>query len=79
MSKLHGTRVNRLHPTARHATREARQARTADRAAKPAPLIKALQEAGVTSLNGLAVALDARGVVTPAGGGQWHATQVRGC
>jgi hypothetical protein len=50
-------------------------ARLAER--KLAPLIKALQAAGVTSLNGLAVALNARGVVTPAGGGQWHATQVR--
>jgi hypothetical protein len=42
-----------------------------------APLIKALQAASATSLNGIAEALNARGVVTPAGGGQWHATQVR--
>jgi hypothetical protein len=70
-------RPNNFPPTARHAAREARQAAADERAAKLAPLIKALQAAGVTSLNGLAVALNARGVVTPAGGSQWHATQVR--
>ena len=69
-------RPNNFPPTARHAAREARQALADERAAKLAPLIKALQAAGVTSLNGLAVALNARGVVTPAGGSQWHATQV---
>jgi hypothetical protein len=69
-------RPNNFPPTARHAAREARRALADERAAKLAPLIKALQAAGVTSLNGLAVALNARGVVTPAGGGQWHATQV---
>jgi hypothetical protein len=31
--------------------------------------------AGVTSLNGIAEALNARGVVTPTGGSRWHATQ----
>jgi hypothetical protein len=70
-------RANNFPPAARHAAREARRALADERAAKLAPLIKALQAAGVTSLNGLAVALNARGVVTPAGGGQWHATQVR--
>ena len=69
-------RPNNFPPTARHAAREARQALADERAAKLAPLIKALQAAGVTSLNGLAVALNARGVLTPAGGGEWHATQV---
>ena len=70
-------RPNDFPAAARYAAREARQAAADERAAKLAPLIKALQAAGVTSLNGLAVALNARGVVTPAGGSQWHATQVR--
>jgi hypothetical protein len=70
------TRPNNFPPTARRAAREARQAASDERAAKLAPLVKALQAAGVTSLNGLAVALNARGVVTSAGGSQWHATQV---
>jgi hypothetical protein len=70
-------RANNFPPAARQAAREARQARADERAAKLAPLIKTLQATGVTSLNGLAVALNARGVVTPAGGSQWHATQVR--
>ena len=34
------------------------------------------QAAGVTSLNGIAAALDERGVPTPAGSRHWHAAQV---
>jgi predicted flap endonuclease-1-like 5' DNA nuclease len=56
-------RPNNFPPAARHAARKARQARAA--------------ETGVTSLNGIAATLNARGVLTPAGCGQWHATQVR--
>jgi hypothetical protein len=70
-------RANRFPPAARRAAREARQARANERAAIVAPIVKALQVAGVTSLNGIATALNARGVLTPAGGGRWHATQVR--
>jgi hypothetical protein len=47
-----------------------------ERAANIAPIVKALQAAGVTSLNGIAEALNARDVLTPAGRGHWHATQV---
>jgi hypothetical protein len=35
-----------------------------------------LQASGVTSLNGLAAALNERGVPTPAGSHHWHAAQV---
>jgi hypothetical protein len=42
-------RPNNFPPTARHAAREARQAAADERAAKLAPLVKALQAAGVTS------------------------------
>jgi hypothetical protein len=44
--------------SARRAAREARQARAAERAAKLAPIVKALQAAGITSLNGIAVSLN---------------------
>jgi hypothetical protein len=61
--------------SARRAAREARQARAAERAAKLAPIVKALQAAGITSLNGIAVSLNDRGIRTPRGR-QWHAKQV---
>jgi hypothetical protein len=57
-------RPNNFPPAARHAAREGRRALADERAAKLAPLIKTLQGAGVTSLNGLAVALNARGRAT---------------
>ena len=41
-----------------------------------APTIAELQAAGVTSLNGIAEALNARGVLTPAGSDHWYASQV---
>ena len=55
-------RANNFPPAARHAAREVRQARADERAAK--------QAAGVTSLNGIAEALNARGVVTPTDAGR---------
>ena len=61
MPKLNGTRAGRFPPLARRAAREARQVRAAERAANVAPIVKALQAAGVTSLNGIAMALNARG------------------
>jgi hypothetical protein len=62
------------------ATRRAAEARTAganERAAKLGPIIKALQTEGITSLSGIAAALDKRRVPTPLGRGHWYATQVR--
>jgi hypothetical protein len=47
--RLMSGRANNFPPAARHATREARRALADERAAKLAPLIKALQAAGVTS------------------------------
>jgi hypothetical protein len=41
-----------------------------------APIIAELRASGITSLNGIASALDARAVLTPAGHGHWHAMQV---
>ena len=49
----------------------------ADRfAANVLPLIQTIQAAGVTSLRGIATALDARGVPT-ARGGRWQVSNVR--
>jgi hypothetical protein len=45
-------------------------------AADLAPVIAELQAAGITTLNGIAAALDERGVSTPGGGGHWYAAQV---
>jgi hypothetical protein len=42
-----------------------------------APTVKALQATGITNLNGIAVALNARDGQTRAGRNCWHATQVR--
>lgn len=60
---------------AREAGRDAQTARAAARARDLAPVIVELQAAGVTSLNGMAKALNARGIPT-ARGGQWQAVQV---
>ena len=69
-------RANRFPPAARHAARKARQSRADERAANVAPIVKELQAAGITSLNGIADALSARGVLTPAGRARWYAKQV---
>jgi hypothetical protein len=70
-------------PTGRHfghrapnTADKARTARAAARAADLAPIIAELQANGVTSLNGIAAALNARRVPTPGGVGHWHAAQV---
>jgi hypothetical protein len=75
-SRLGDTRSTHLTPAVRRAGIEARQARAAERAAKLAPIVKALQAAGVTSLNGIAEALNDRGILTPAGSDRWYASQV---
>jgi hypothetical protein len=43
---------------------------------KLAPILKELQAAGVTSLRGIAVALNERGIPTATGYGRWHHVQV---
>jgi hypothetical protein len=54
----------------------ARSARANRTAADLAPVIAELQAAGITSLNGIAAALNERGIPTPAWSGHWHAAQV---
>jgi hypothetical protein len=60
----------------RRAGVEACQARAAKRAASLPPIVKELQAAGITSLSGMAKALNARGVPTPAGCRHWYPAQV---
>jgi hypothetical protein len=48
----------------------------ASRAADLAPIIADLRAGGVTSLKGIAEALNERRVPTPAGGKHWHPMQV---
>jgi hypothetical protein len=45
-------------------------------AADLGPVIKAVQAAGVTSLRGIAKALNERGVPTATGKGKWEAMQI---
>jgi hypothetical protein len=56
--------------------REAHIAIANARAAALAPTIKKLQASGVTSMRGIAMALNARNVPTPTGRGEWQAIQV---
>ena len=63
-------------PEIRQAAYEARRARADQKAAGLAPIVNELRAAGITSLNGIAVALNDRGVPTPVGHGRWHAVQV---
>jgi hypothetical protein len=51
-------------------------ARANESAAMLAPIIAELRSIGVTSLNALAAALNAREVPTPGGSHHWHAAQV---
>jgi hypothetical protein len=55
---------------------KARVARAAAKAADLAPILRDLQADGITSLNGIAAALNDRGVPTPAGSRHWYASQV---
>jgi hypothetical protein len=54
----------------------ARMDRANASAATLAPIIEELQDRGITTLNGLAAALDERGVPTPGGSRHWYASQV---
>jgi hypothetical protein len=51
-------------------------ARANVRAADLAPIIAGLQAGGITSLQGIAVALNAQGIPTASGRGAWRAEQV---
>jgi hypothetical protein len=62
---------------AREVANRARTARAAARATRLAPTIKEPQADGVTTLQGIAAALNAREVPTPWGRGSWQASQVR--
>jgi hypothetical protein len=64
-------------PGSQHAACQAHQARADERATKVAPIVKELQATGITSLNGIAAALNVRRIRTPAGRRHWHPTQVR--
>jgi len=55
---------------------EALRLRTAARAADLAPIVKELQAAGKTSLRAIAEGLNAQGIPTARGDGEWTATQV---
>jgi hypothetical protein len=55
---------------------KARTARAVARAVDLAPIIRELRAAGITSLNGIAEALNERRVPHPAGSHHWHAAQV---
>jgi hypothetical protein len=61
---------------ARHSTSDARRVRADAAAADLAPVIAELQAAGVTSLRGIATALNERGIPTVAGSGRWYHKQV---
>jgi hypothetical protein len=63
--------------TAQRRAAEALTASANERATKLAPIVKDIQAAEITSLNGIAEALNKRRVPTPWGGGHWYATQVR--
>src|SRR5436305_801342 len=61
----------------RMASLELRQKRAHARATAVAPAIAELQAAGVTSLSGIAKALNARGIPTVTGKSQWRYYSVR--
>jgi hypothetical protein len=63
-------------PDSQRAGWEAGTARANQIAADLAPLIAELRAAGIMSKKGIARALNARGIGTPRGVGQWRAIQV---
>jgi hypothetical protein len=61
---------------ARAASLEARRKQADTRAAEVAPVIAEIQAAGVSSLHGIARALNMRGIATATRRGTWEAPQV---
>jgi hypothetical protein len=76
MTHFHDANRSPLGHRALNDADKARMARANASAATLAPIVRELQASGVTSLNGLAAALNERGVPTPAGSHYWHAAQV---
>jgi DNA invertase Pin-like site-specific DNA recombinase len=74
--KLGGNRGVELSETARAAGRKRLVERANERATDLAPTIAELQAAGVTSLRGIAAALNERGIPAASGRGEWSAVQV---
>jgi hypothetical protein len=68
--------THNLRPT-RDSFGEKRRARAERGAADLAPVIADLRARGVTSLRGIAAALNERGIPTVAGSGLWYHAQVR--
>jgi hypothetical protein len=67
---------NRSNPAARHSFREERRARADRKVTDLKPVIAELRASGVTSLRGIAAAINERGIPTVAGSGRWHHVQV---
>jgi Recombinase len=67
---------NPFTPGARHSVRDARRARADQAVADLAPVIVELQAGGVTSLRGIAAALNERGIPTVTGSARWYHAQV---
>jgi hypothetical protein len=74
--KLGGDRGDQLTDKARALGCKARTAQADARAADLAPIVAELQASGVTSLRGIAKALNERGIQTPRGTGAWQAGTV---
>ena len=76
-AKARGVKLGAPDPTKSHAACQATIQRNADSfAANAAPIIADIQKSGITSLRGIAEALNARGIAT-ARGGTWAAPTVR--
>jgi hypothetical protein len=72
IQKLGATSARPTRPTSRKGRAESARRHAADLG----PVIKAMQAAGVTSLRGIAKALNECGVPTATGKGKWEAMQV---
>jgi DNA invertase Pin-like site-specific DNA recombinase len=75
-TKLGGVRSTKLTDDARSMGRNVITKRATEKAADYAPVIREIQAAGVTSLAGIAAALNERGIPTVSGQGAWQAVQV---
>ncbi|MBC4018718.1 recombinase family protein [Siccirubricoccus deserti] len=63
-------------PDAARAAAAAKVRQAAARAADLAPILAEIRAAGITTLEGIAKALTARGIATPSGRGAWHPATV---